>query len=1019
MDRYDPIRIIGEGSFGKVYLMRDKVKRSFACVKIIKIKNIPKKEREATKVEVDLLRRLNHPNIVRYLDSFLSKSKDSLCICMEYCDGGDLASQIKAARRNLFSESKILHWFVQLALGLHYMHTTKVLHRDLKTQNVFMLGNGRLVLGDLGISKVLDGTMDFAQTCIGTPYYMSPEIFKNKPYSFKSDVWALGCVLYELTTLNHAFDANSLNGLATKIVKGKYPPINAKYSRYLRELIGQMLLIEPKQRPDLEQILKKPFIKKHIINFFTDISSRPSNSIGEGTMIMKAAAGGGIASAIANDTNMISLKAQLSKLDMAKDLEQALQPKSNDIPSDDGAAIKLAKEQHDALKREQEHKKMVEAALEKLRKERETRANEVRQKAENPGMRRGVGIGIGGMPGVGMPGYAQPVHQSRVRRGYQQGRESKEEAPEPQPSSRVPMGRRRTYDDERAAAERAKKLSDDRKRELVKQQQEVEATRLRQEEKRREEHRKEQEVRRAREEAKAREQASRMREKRDEAKKLEDEQRERQARQADAVAKRESQREKERARQREEIDQLRRDKLELDRRTTERDKMREERRAQERQRMEGPPVPTPSYKEAAGDKGGLGGGVYDGIPRGGARAEAKDAHRGEKLVAINRRHAEKQAKEEQERIETVREAERMEEASRKAARDRAGLMNGQGRMRDSGDSAEAANPSQARHQRRVTSDNVPNGQKNREEKYEFDPTKPKQREAMDMDEMSNRLEELNRGKSRYESPVVAHAAPIEGGASDDDDDSQGSGLDGDSIMLNDGDDENNLEEQEDLEKKEEELKAELDYATMRVTELRQNLQATKSFLGPRLPTRQNTRGQPAGGGMGPLEDKPHVKVEGGDSDSDDSFLSDEEVEQVDDGKWDGNGNSKPPLHAEDKADQTIKRLKSPPTQGDRNPRNQYMPLQDAPSPSGRLADRIERLRQRCTEALGVGAFDDAYSFLKQHEEESQGYDNGRDMNDDDYERRKILKLRAILGEQKAHYGSLIEQLIFMEETHGM
>lgn len=83
---------------------------------------------------------------------------------------GDLASQIKAARRNLFSESKILHWFVQLTLGLHYMHTNKVLHRDLKTQNVFMLGNGRLVLGDLGISKVLDGTMDFAQTCIGTPY---------------------------------------------------------------------------------------------------------------------------------------------------------------------------------------------------------------------------------------------------------------------------------------------------------------------------------------------------------------------------------------------------------------------------------------------------------------------------------------------------------------------------------------------------------------------------------------------------------------------------------------------------------------------------------------------------------------------------------------------------------------------------------------------------------------------------------------------------------------------------------
>ena len=105
-ERYDVIKILGEGSFGKVYLMRDKTRRALVCVKIIKIKNIPRKEREATKMEVDLLRRLNHPNIVRYLDSFLSKNGESLCICMEYCDGGDLASQIKAAKKNLFNESK-------------------------------------------------------------------------------------------------------------------------------------------------------------------------------------------------------------------------------------------------------------------------------------------------------------------------------------------------------------------------------------------------------------------------------------------------------------------------------------------------------------------------------------------------------------------------------------------------------------------------------------------------------------------------------------------------------------------------------------------------------------------------------------------------------------------------------------------------------------------------------------------------------------------------------------------------
>ena len=150
------------------------------------------------------MKRLRHPNIVAYRDSFLARNRESLCIVMTYCDGGDLGNQITQAakRRRPFTEAKVLHWFVQMALGLHYMHANRVLHRDLKTQNIFLLGNGRLVLGDLGISKVLEGTLDFAQTCIGTPYYMSPEIFKNKPYNHKSDIWALGCVLYECATLN-------------------------------------------------------------------------------------------------------------------------------------------------------------------------------------------------------------------------------------------------------------------------------------------------------------------------------------------------------------------------------------------------------------------------------------------------------------------------------------------------------------------------------------------------------------------------------------------------------------------------------------------------------------------------------------------------------------------------------------------------------------------------------------------------------------------------------------------------
>lgn len=145
------------------------------------------------------MKRLQHPNIVAYRDSFFANGQDNLCIVMTFCDGGDLANRLSASKGSLFKEDQILHWFVQIALAIHYMHENKVLHRDIKTQNIFLLGNGRLVLGDLGISKVLDGTMAFARTQIGTPYYMSPEIFRNAPYNHKSDVWALGCVLCEST----------------------------------------------------------------------------------------------------------------------------------------------------------------------------------------------------------------------------------------------------------------------------------------------------------------------------------------------------------------------------------------------------------------------------------------------------------------------------------------------------------------------------------------------------------------------------------------------------------------------------------------------------------------------------------------------------------------------------------------------------------------------------------------------------------------------------------------------------
>lgn len=120
-----------------------------------------------------------------------------------------------------------------------------MLHRDLKSQNIF-LKEGAAKIGDFGIARVLNSPLEMAQTVIGTPYYMSPEIMRSKPYDFKSDIWALGCILYEMATLKHAFDAQDMNGLVMKILRGKLMPLPPSYSDDLRQLIGKMLNKSPR-----------------------------------------------------------------------------------------------------------------------------------------------------------------------------------------------------------------------------------------------------------------------------------------------------------------------------------------------------------------------------------------------------------------------------------------------------------------------------------------------------------------------------------------------------------------------------------------------------------------------------------------------------------------------------------------------------------------------------------------------------------------------------------------------------
>nr|XP_019607733.1 PREDICTED: serine/threonine-protein kinase Nek5 isoform X2 [Rhinolophus sinicus] len=202
MDKYDVIKVIGEGAFGKAYLAKGKSDSKHCVIKEINFAKMPIQEKEASKKEVILLAKMKHPNIVTFFSSFQEHNR--LFIVMEYCDGGDLMKRINRQRGVLFSEDQVLSWFVQISLGLKHIHDRKILHRDIKTQNIFLSKNGMVAkLGDFGIAKVLNNSMELARTCVGTPYYLSPEICQNKPYNNKTDIWSLGCVLYELCTLKH------------------------------------------------------------------------------------------------------------------------------------------------------------------------------------------------------------------------------------------------------------------------------------------------------------------------------------------------------------------------------------------------------------------------------------------------------------------------------------------------------------------------------------------------------------------------------------------------------------------------------------------------------------------------------------------------------------------------------------------------------------------------------------------------------------------------------------------------
>ena len=258
---------LGKGSFGSVWLVKRKEDNNIYAMKRVTISGLGKKERENALNEIRLIASLNHKNIIGYKEAFYDEKSMTLNIVMEYADDGDLASKIKYNIKNhlVFEESTIWKLMIQLLEGLKYLNTKKIMHRDLKSANLFLTKNGVLKIGDLNVSKI--AKLGMAVTQIGTPYYAAPEIWQDKAYDYKCDIWSCGVIIYEIATLRTPFRGTSLNELYQNILHGSYTPISDRYSDDLHKIISHMLQVDPYRRYNIDELLDCDIIKKKIKEF--------------------------------------------------------------------------------------------------------------------------------------------------------------------------------------------------------------------------------------------------------------------------------------------------------------------------------------------------------------------------------------------------------------------------------------------------------------------------------------------------------------------------------------------------------------------------------------------------------------------------------------------------------------------------------------------------------------------------------------------------------------------------------
>ena len=270
-EEYEFIENIGQGMYGRVYKAKNKKENKYYAIKRLNFKDINEKEKKQINNEVSCIKKLKHPNIILYKDSF-NDEDNYFNIVTTFCEGGDIYNKIQNQKGEYFNEEQILNWFVQILLGLDYIHKNNIIHRDIKPQNIFIKKKHIICIGDFGIAKIINQIQTQTMTSIiGTPLYMSPESF-NEPNSkyFESDIWSTGCCLYEICNLKHAFGADRWELVFNKVRTGKHQPVNKKYSSELRDIIDSMLNVKPINRPTIPKLLKSAFVRPKAANYIKD-----------------------------------------------------------------------------------------------------------------------------------------------------------------------------------------------------------------------------------------------------------------------------------------------------------------------------------------------------------------------------------------------------------------------------------------------------------------------------------------------------------------------------------------------------------------------------------------------------------------------------------------------------------------------------------------------------------------------------------------------------------------------------